>query len=328
MPLKIIAEIGSVHDGSFGNAKKLIELSSNVGADIVKFQTHLSEFETSKDAPNPPYFSDENRFEYFERTAFDKKQYSQLFQHSTLNGIDFLSSPFSIEAVDFLEKINVTSYKVPSGEVTNLALLERLADTKKTIYLSSGMSNWKEIEQAMEVLHSDKTILMQCSSVYPCPPKKVGLNVIREMKDKFDVEVGFSDHTDSFYAGIMAIGFGATVIEKHLTFSKKMYGSDALNAMEPEDFKNFTKELRDAFQAMEHPVDKDNLEDYIEMKKIFEKSIYLKKDIKKGEKITLDHLSFLKPGDGISSSKYKEIIGRVTKRNLKKGSQLNESEIK
>ena len=135
MPLKIIAEIGSVHDGSFGNAKKLIELSSGIGADIVKFQTHLSEFETSKDAPNPPYFSDETRYEYFERTSFDENQYVKLYEHSILNGVDFLSSPFSIEAVDFLEKINVTSYKVPSGEVTNLALIRKISRYKQN-YLS------------------------------------------------------------------------------------------------------------------------------------------------------------------------------------------------
>ena len=235
---KIIAEIGSVHDGSFGNAKKLIELASNSGADIVKFQTHISEFETVSNAPNPSYFKDESRFEYFNRTAFTIFQWKELIKTSQKFNIDFMSSPFSIEALKLLLKMGVKNIKVPSGEISNIPMLEYLSGFKKiNIYLSSGMSNWAELDLAVDILKKCKPTIMQCTSLYPCPPKEVGLNILEQMKNRYNLNIGFSDHTVGFSAPFAATALGATCIEKHLSFSKFMYGSDALNSMEPNDFK-------------------------------------------------------------------------------------------
>ena len=181
MKNKIIAEVGSVHDGSFGNAKCLIAASINAGADIVKFQLHIFDEESLPRAPNPPYFKNESRKDYFERTAFNESQWIELKKYTEGFDKEFLVSPFSIAAVNFLEKIGVSSYKVPSGEISNIPLLERLAETKKTIILSSGMSSWTELDRAVNIFEKKcNLILMQCTSIYPCPPERVGLNVIKD----------------------------------------------------------------------------------------------------------------------------------------------------
>ena len=235
----LIAEVGSVHDGSFGNASKLIELAAEVGADAVKFQTHISEAETTKFAASPSYFNSESRFDYFSRTGFTKKQWLELKKIADSFKIIFMSSPFSIEAVDLLEDIGMEIYKIPSGEITNLPMLEKIVSTGKPVFISSGMSNWKELDRAVSIFNgkSHYTVL-QCSSIYPCPPEKVGLNIISEISKRYGCPVGFSDHTLGFSAAIAAASKGAVVIEKHLTFSRKMYGSDAKHSMEPAEFKS------------------------------------------------------------------------------------------
>ena len=308
--IKIIAEIGSIHDGSLGNAIKAIEVAKKCGADIVKFQTHLAEFETLKNAPSPPYFKNESRMDYFKRTSFNLEQWKLLYDTCKKNKIGFLSSPFSLEAVDLLEKLNVEEYKIPSGEITNIPLLEKLSKLDKNIYLSSGMSNWDEIGTAVNIFNKKKLCLLQCSSIYPCPPEKVGINVMLEMKKKFNLEVGFSDHTEGVAASISAVANGAIIVEKHFTFSKLMYGSDAKNSLEPKDFEYFCKAVKEAFIILKNPVDKDDLAEYKKMKNTFEKSIVSSKNLNSNHIITIHDLAFKKPGDGISASKYKKIIGK------------------
>src|ERR1700674_577753 len=229
----IIAEAGSVHDGSFGNADALIDMAAAAGANVVKFQTHIASAETLRDAPTPPFFRGEPRFEYFERTGFSFEQWLRLKQHCHDRNVLFLSSPFSEQAVDLLERVGADLYKVPSGEVTNVFLLERLAATRKPVILSSGMSNWTELERAVGILRgSPRLVVLQCSSSYPCSPDRVGLNVLEDMRRRYGVETGLSDHTLGCAAAFAAAALGATVVEKHVTFSKLMYGSDARHSME------------------------------------------------------------------------------------------------
>jgi N,N'-diacetyllegionaminate synthase len=307
----LIAEVGSVHDGSFGNAAKLIELAAEVGADAVKFQTHISAAETTKLASSPSYFNSETRYEYFSRTSFTKQQWSELKKIADRCEIKFLSSPFSIEAVDLLEDIGMEIYKIPSGEITNIPMLERISSTGKPVFISSGMSNWAELDAAVSIFDgkSDYTVL-QCSSIYPCPPEKVGLNIISEIRNRYGCPVGFSDHTLGFSASIAAAAMGAVVIEKHFTFSRKMYGSDAKHSMEPDEFKNLVDALRDVWIMNVNPVNKDKISDYWEMKNIFQKSIVASKPLKAGTVLSIDDLAFKKPGGGISASRYKEVIGK------------------
>lgn len=324
----IIAEIGSVHDGSFGNAQCLIETAAESGADIIKFQTHIPDAETLPDAPSPPYFAHESRFEYFRRTAFSTEQWERLAECARASGVGFLSSPFSLEAVDLLERVGIDAYKVPSGEVSNLPLLERLVRTGKPVYLSSGMSNWAELDRAVEVLRGGGPItVMQCTSMYPCPPDHVGLNVISEMSSRYGIPVGFSDHTSGVAAAVAAATLGAVAIEKHFTFSNRMYGSDAQFAMEPEAFRHYSDALRETWTMRAHPVDKNELSPFAAMKLIFEKSIVTAKPVPSGTILQFEHLAFKKPGDGISASRYSEVVGRHTKWDLPANHKLSEKDI-
>lgn len=307
----VIAEIGSVHDGSFGNALRLIDAAATCGADAVKFQTHLPEAETLRDAPSPGYFSAEPRFDYFRRTGFSLEQWQRLAAHCAEKGVAFLSSPFSLEAVDLLEEVGVGAYKIPSGEVTNLPLLDRVAQTGKPAYLSSGMSNWVELDAAVAALRPGGPIaVLQCSSIYPCPPDRVGLNVLPEMAARWNLPVGFSDHTTGIAAGIAAAALGATVIEKHFTFSRLMYGSDAPNAMEPEPFRLFCEAIKAVAAMRANPVDKNDLSPYTDMKRIFEKSVVTARPLRAGTPLSRADLAFKKPGDGISAGRWRELVGR------------------
>lgn len=324
----VIAEIGSVHDGSFGNACKLIEAAAQCGADIVKFQTHIAAAETLRDAPAPAYFSTEPRFEYFERTGFSPEQWTRLRKHAVQQGVEFMSSPFSIEAVDLLEDIGVQKYKVPSGEVTNLPLLERIAATGKPVYLSSGMSDWSELDAAVRALKGGgPLVIMQCTSMYPCPVERVGLNVVAEMRARYGVPVGFSDHTQGVAAAVAAATLGASVIEKHFTLSRLMYGSDAPLAMEPTDFTLYCRSLREVWELMEHPVNKDDLAPYRDMKRVFEKSVVTATAVKQGTVIARTHLAFKKPGDGIPASRYAAVVGRRARRDLPADHKLRDDDL-
>jgi N,N'-diacetyllegionaminate synthase len=313
----IIAEIGSIHDGSIGNALRAVEAAAACGADVVKFQTHIAEAETLADAPMPSYFMGEPRMAYFRRTAFSLTQWKQIAQHCVEYNVRFLSSPFSLEAVDLLEEVGVELYKIPSGEVSNLPLLERVAATGKRVYLSSGMSNWAELDQAVAVLREGgPLVVMQCSSAYPCTPERVGLNVMLEMQHRYGLPVGLSDHTLGHAACISAAALGAMVVEKHFTFSRLMYGSDARHSMEPDDFRAFCSHVKEAAIIRANPVDKDDLQDYREMKRIFEKSVVTARAMQAGQSLQVADLAFKKPGDGIPAALYRELLGRYVRHAL------------
>ena len=320
----IIAEFGSVHDGSFGNAINLIKLASECGATAVKFQTHIAEAETIIDAPSPSYFKSESRIDYFNRTSFTKTQWLQLKKAADDYNVIFLSSPFSLEAVDLLEEIGMEIYKIPSGEVTNIPMLEKISKLGKPILLSSGMSNYHELDIAFDVFSGKCDItIMQCSSAYPCPNKSVGLNVLDEIKKRYNCHVGYSDHTLGFAAPIAAAALGAVVIEKHFTFSRKMYGSDAIHSMEPEDFKILVNSIKDVWEMLKNPVDKKSLECYTEMKEIFQKSIVASTNLTKGSILSLEDIKFKKPGTGIPSAQYKDVIGKVLLKDVKRDDLLD-----
>ncbi len=328
MNKKIIAEIGSVHDGNLSLALRLIKSASDCGADIIKFQMHIPEYETLVDAPSPSYFNKEDRFTYFKRTSFKLSQWIKIKSYCEKLGKEFLCSPFSIEAIELLEKLKVKFYKVPSGELTNLPLLEKLKKTRKKIILSTGMSNYKEISNAVNIFDSKKIILLQCSSIYPCPDNQVGLNVINEFKKKYNCTVGFSDHTLGSAASYAAAAMGAQIIEKHFTLSKKMYGSDAKHSMEPENFKIFSSTIKEIWRIKKFNVDKDRLKKYKNMKLIFEKSIYAKKNLMKGQVIKFEDLAFKKPAKYLRADKFNLLLGKKLKLNIKKDDPINVKDIK
>lgn len=329
-PCFIIAEIGMNHDGSFGRAKEFIDAAVQAGADAVKFQTHIAEEETLKTAPAPAYFTDEPRYEYFQRTAFDKNQLTNLKQHAESKGLIFLSSPFSIAAVDLLESIDINAYKIPSGEVTNIPYLEHIAITGKPIIISTGMSNIDEIERALAVLrkYNEQIILMQCTSEYPCPYEQVGLNLIGEFREKFDLPVGLSDHSLTIYTSIAAVVLGAVVIERHFTLSKKLYGPDAKYSLEPDEFAALVVGIRAVETSLSKPVDKNDISKFKQMRDTFQKSIVSVVDIHENTPIKPNMIAVKKPGTGLEPEYFNRIIDKVAARNIPKDSLVKKEDIK
>ncbi|MBV8649877.1 MAG: N-acetylneuraminate synthase family protein, partial [Alphaproteobacteria bacterium] len=194
---------------------------------------------------------------------------------------------------------------------------ERVARTGRPVLLSSGMSDWSELDAAVAALRPGGPVtILQCSSAYPCPPERVGLNVLAEMQARYGLPVGFSDHTTGPAAALAAAALGATVVEKHFTFSRLMYGSDAANSMEPDDFRRLAQGLHEIWTMLAHPVDKNDLSSYREMKRVFEKSVVTARPLPLGHAIAAEDLAFKKPGDGIPAARWREIIGRSTARAL------------
>lgn len=328
-PAFIVAEIGMNHNGSVGQAKCFIDAAAEAGTDAVKFQAHIAEAETLRNAPPPPYFSEEPRFEYFKRTAFDKSQLVELKEYAESNDLIFICSPFSVPAVDLLESVNVAAYKIPSGEITNLPFLEYIARKGKPIIISSGMSNLPELEEAISLIRrfNQDIILMQCTSEYPCPYENVGLNLIQELTQRFGLPVGLSDHTLTIYTAVAAVALGTCVIEKHFTLSKKMYGPDAKFSLTPEEFKQMVEGIRAVETALSHPVDKNDIERFEYMRETFQKSIVSIVDIPKGTEIQEDMISIKKPGDGLPPRYLKDIIGKKTLRDIPRDNLIHREDI-
>jgi sialic acid synthase SpsE len=328
----IVAELGNTHEGSVGLAKQMILAAADCGADAVKFQTHIFQEESLPNAPNPSYFKGESRQAYFERTAFSLEQLHHLKQYAEEEcRVQFLSSPFSVEAVNFLEKLDMALYKVPSGEVTNTLLLKRMAETGKPVFLSSGMSSWQELDDAVEVLRDNgckELSVLQCTSKYPCPPQDAGLNLLNEIRQRYDVEVGFSDHTLGVSIPLAAVTLGASIVEKHFTLSTLMYGSDAKNSMEPSDFKSMVDGIRSIEAALNAPLSKDDLlPDLTNMKEVFEKSLVSTRAIKQGELFTKDNVSVKKPGTGIPAKYFPSILGKPAAFDVEADYLLQEKDI-
>jgi sialic acid synthase SpsE len=319
----VIAEAGMNHDGSLGNAIRLAEVAAACGADAVKFQLHDADAETTRDAPSPPYFTHESRWEYFERTAFSDAQWLTLREACDRAGIEFLCSVFSLRALERLEALGVPRHKIGSGEVTNLELVRAAAGTRKPVLLSSGMSSWAELDAAVAAAGDDVTVL-QCTSEYPTRPARVGLNLLDELRERYGRPVGLSDHTLGPYAAFAAVALGATVIEKHFTLSRELYGPDAALGLEPAELEELVDGIRELEEMLASPVDKDDLAPYAEMKRVFEKSVVAIADIPAGAVLERGMLAAKKPGTGIPARLLPELIGRRARAEIAADTVLTE----
>jgi N,N'-diacetyllegionaminate synthase len=323
----IVAEIGNSHEGSLGLAKCFIRAAAECGANAVKFQTHIFEAESLPDAPNPPYFKEESREQYFQRTSFTLDQWRILKTFAEEEcGVDFFSSPFSEQAVELLEKVGVATYKVPSGEVSNIPLLIKIARTRKRVLLSSGMSTWSEMDCAVDALKNNgcsELVLLQCTSEYPCQPEHAGLNVLQEMKERYGLPVGFSDHTLGSGVSLAAVCLGACVVEKHFTLSKRMYGPDSQFSATPEEFQFLVESIRNVEKGLTVRVDKDaEAATLAFMKVTFEKSIVAARDIPAGRVIGEEDLAYKKPGNGIRAGEFRDVLGRKANTGIRKNTRL------
>jgi N,N'-diacetyllegionaminate synthase len=326
MSVYVIAEAGMNHDGSLERAIALADAAAEAGADAVKFQLHDAAAETTRDAPSPPYFQDEPRWEYFERTAFTDEQWAALKRACEERGIEFLCSVFSVEALERLEGLGVARYKIGSGEVTNLELVRAAGATGKPVLLSSGMSSWEELDAAVEAA-GPNVVVLQCTSAYPTPPEHVGLNVLDELRERYGKPVGFSDHTRGTAAALAAVTLGAEVVEKHLTLSRGDYGPDAAMGLEPDELRALVREIRDLEAMLASPVDKDDVAPFEEMKRVFEKSVVAVEAIPAGTKLEAAMLAAKKPGTGIPAARLPQLVGRRARNDIAADAVLTEADV-
>jgi N-acetylneuraminate synthase len=324
----IIAEVAQAHDGSLGIAHSFIDALKETGVDAVKFQIHIAEAESSIHEPFRVKFSyeDPTRYDYWKRMEFKPDQWAGLKKHCEESGMEFMASVFSNAAVDLLEKIGVKRYKIGSGEVSNLMMLDKIARTGKPVIISSGMSSYRELDRAAELLkeqNCDYSIL-QCTTAYPTKPEQWGLNVIRELKQRYSVPVGFSDHSGDLFACLAATALGAEIIEFHVTFDKKMFGPDSPASLTIKQVKMLVDGIKQITTALNNSVIKDEVSQFSDLKDMFEKSLVVNRDLKAGMEINSEILDAKKPkGLGIPASEYKSVIGKKLKADLKAWSFLN-----
>ena len=321
----IIAEISQNHDGSLGQAHAFIDAVAGTGVDAIKFQTHIAEAESTPDEPFRVKFSyeDKTRYDYWKRMEFTYEQWEELYHHAKKAGLDFLSSVFSVEAFEMLQAIGIPAWKLGSGEVFNKYLVDKMAETGKPILLSSGMSTYEDIDKQVEQVKNNPYAIMQCTTAYPCPPEEIGLNVIPIMKDRYHCPIGLSDHSGTIFPSLAAVANGALMIEVHVTMSPYMFGPDVKASVTIEQLREMTEGIRMITRMLSAPLDKAELKaEQRELKNIFAKGIYLKKDIMKGEALDIEKVSFKKPLKGVSGEQYENVIGKTAVRDLKQGEAL------
>tara|TARA_R110002096_G_scaffold426530_1_gene636446 strand:- start:1224 stop:2222 length:999 start_codon:yes stop_codon:yes gene_type:complete len=328
----IIAEIAQAHDGSLGMAHAYIDAVAKTGCDAIKFQTHIAEAESSIHEPFRVKFSkqDATRFDYWKRMEFTLEQWKEIKQHCDEVGLEFMSSPFSNAAVDLLEEVGVKRYKIGSGEVNNFVLLEKIAQTGKPVIISSGMSSYDELDKTVDFLKSRNIsyAILQCTTAYPTKPKEFGLNIIQELKNKYNVTVGFSDHSSTIETCVAATILGAEILEFHVVFDKEMFGPDAKSSLTIKETTSLVKAVRNIEIALQYPVDKNDNSKFTDLKQIFEKSLAINKNLKKGHSIVFSDLETKKPkGYGILASEYEKILGKKLNKDLSQWSFLNDKDL-
>jgi N-acetylneuraminate synthase len=312
----IIAEVAQAHDGSLGTAHAYIDAVADAGADAVKFQTHLALHESTLDEQFRIKFShqDATRFDYWRRMEFTPEQWQGLYDHAQSRGITFLSSPFSVEAADMLQKIGVVAWKVGSGEANQEnPLLKRLAQSGLPILLSTGLSTFEQTGEIVESLRAANLpfCLLQCTSRYPSPLEEVGFNVVEEYRRRFTCPAGLSDHSGTLWPGLAAVARRADVLEFHVVFDRRMFGPDVKASITIDELATMVK-FRNACATMDaNPVDKDAAAIAMGgMRELFGKSIAAVSDLKAGTVLTEGLLTAKKPGSGIPYSEISEVVGR------------------
>jgi N,N'-diacetyllegionaminate synthase len=330
--ITIIAEIGQAHNGSLEKLHEYIDAVAKTGVDAIKFQTHIAEAESSIHEPFRVKFSnrDATRYDYWKRMEFTQNQWVDIGDRCKDVGLRFISSPFSNTAVDVLEQAGVETYKIGSGEVTNFLLLKKVLDTGKPIIISSGMSSYAELDKIVDFLktHNAQFSILQCTTSYPTQPKDFGLNVIKELKERYGVPVGFSDHSAEISTGIAAVALGAELIEFHVVFDKKDFGPDVSSSLTMEEAVELVKGVKSVSEALQNPVDKKDNSAFTSLKNIFEKSLAVNKDLKKGHVLTFGDLEAKKPkGFGVDALVYESVLGKQLAKDLSQWDFLTENDI-
>ncbi len=325
----IIAEAGDNHNGNLELAFQLVDKAAQAGADCVKFQTFVTEEVISKRAEKAEYQkestgADESQYEMVKKLELAFDNFRQLQQYAKEKGLMFLSTPFDIPSVDFLNSIDIPCFKIPSGEITNLPYLIRIAQTGRDIILSTGMAEIEEIEAAVKALRENgagEISLLHCNTEYPTPMEDVNLRAMLTLKEKFSVRVGYSDHTKGIEVPIAAAAMGAEIIEKHFTLDHNMEGPDHKASLEPDELKAMVEGIRNIEKALGNGIKTASRSEKKNMD-IARKSIVARRKIAKGETLTEDNLAVKRPGNGISPMKWYEILGTKAVRDFEEDEMI------
>jgi N-acetylneuraminate synthase len=328
----IIAEVAQTHDGSLGTAHAFIDAVANAGADAIKFQTHIAAAESTPGEPWRVKFSrqDASRYDYWKRMEFSEAQWHGLKQHADERGLRFLSSPFSIEAVELLTRVGVAAWKVASGEVSNTPMFERMAATGLPILLSTGMSPLREIDTAVAMVQArgNPLTVLQCTSMYPCPPEHIGLNLLPVFRDRYRCRVGLSDHSGTIYSGLAAAAIGIDALEVHVALSREMFGPDVPSSLTTGELRQLVEGIRFIETIRRHPVDKDAMAAQLApMRDLFTKSIVARHALPAGTILQDRHLTVKKPGTGIPAAHFRDILNRRLKRAVAADAFLTEDDL-
>ena len=314
----VIGEVAQAHDGSLGMAHAFIDSIARSGADAVKFQTHIAAAESTPGEPWRVKFSrqDASRYDYWKRMEFSEEQWIGLRQHAAEAGLLFLSSPFSMEAVELLDRVGVAAWKIASGELGSRAMFDRMASTGLPFLISTGMSPNAEIDALVDKVRQSNVpfALMQCTTAYPCPPEKIGLNLMMGFRKRHGCPVGLSDHSGTIYPGLAAATLGCDVLEVHVTLSREAFGPDVPASLLPGELKQLVEGVRFIERMNANPVDKDAQARELEpLRRLFTKSIVARTALDAGTVLKDSDLAFRKPGTGLNEDKLEVVIGRRLK---------------
>jgi N-acetylneuraminate synthase len=328
----IIGEIAQAHDGSLGTAHAYIDAIAGSGANAVKFQTHIAAAESTPGEPWRVRFSyqDSSRYAYWKRMEFTEEQWLGLKRHADEKGLEFLSSPFSIEAAKMLQRIGVRAWKIASGEVSNRPLFDFIIDTRLPVMVSTGMSTIEETDVAVARIQGAgiPVAVSQCTSMYPCPPEKVGLNMIPYYRQRYGCAVGLSDHSGTIYPGLAAATLGIELLEVHAVLSRECFGPDVVASVTCAELKTLVEGIRFIERMRMNAVNKDEMAvEMAPLRDLFTKSIVVGQDLPVGAVLTPECLTLKKPGTGMPADRLQSMIGRRLRRPLSAGTMLRESDL-
>jgi N-acetylneuraminate synthase len=313
--LLVIGEVALTHDGSLGLAHAFVDAIADAGADAVKFQTHIAGAESTPSEPFRVKFSrqDASRYDYWKRMEFTEEQWRGIAGHCRERGVLFISSPFSIEAVDLLQRVGQPLWKIASGETSNRQLLDRVLETGSPVLLSTGMSPIAEIDAAVSQVKARGVPvgIFQCTTAYPCPPEKIGLNLIADYRERYGCWVGLSDHSATIYPGLAGAAIGMDLLELHVTLSREMFGPDVIASVTTTELRQLVDGIRFIERMRANPVDKDeSAAETAPLRRLFTRSVVARGALPAGTTLTREHLAIKKPGTGLSPERLDEIVGR------------------
>jgi N,N'-diacetyllegionaminate synthase len=315
----VIGEVALSHDGSLGLAHKFVDAIADAGADAVKFQTHIAAAESTPAEPFRVAFSrqDASRYDYWRRMEFSEDEWRGLAEHCAQRQVLFISSPFSIEAVDLLARVGQPLWKIASGEVSNTALLDRVLDTGAPVVLSSGMSPLAETDAAVARVKARgrQAGVMQCTTAYPCPPERVGLNLLPVYRQRYGCWVGLSDHSATIFPGLAGAALGLDLLEVHVALSREMFGPDVVASVTTSELRQLVEGVRFIETMRANPVDKDNsARDTEPLRRLFTRSVVARRALPAGAVLAAADLAIKKPGTGLPPERLADLIGRTLRR--------------